>query len=68
MNGYKAFYNGRTKDVYAVNQLQARTKAVDHFKVPRSKEHMVSVMLCEKDVAPETGKGTQVTHSTASVG
>lgn len=68
MHGYKAFYNGRTKDVYAVNQLQARDKAVAHFKVPRSKQHMVSVVLCEKDVDPATGKGTQVTHSTAAFG
>lgn len=68
MHGYKAFYDRKTVDVYADTQLQARDKAVAHFKVPKSKQHMVSVMLCEKDVDPATGKGTQVVHSTAAFG
>ena len=61
MNGYKAFYSGKEADIYAVNLLQAKVKAIDHFKPPRSKQHMVHVHLCEKD-------GETILHSTASVG
>jgi hypothetical protein len=61
MNGYKAFYNSRTAEVYADTLSQAKDKAVALFKAPKSKRHMVSVVLCE--VA-----GEQVSHSTASIG
>jgi hypothetical protein len=61
MNGYKAFYRGQERDVYADTLYGAKQKAVALFKAPKSKEHMVHVHLCEKD-------GQQVTHSTASVG
>jgi hypothetical protein len=61
MNGYKAFYNGKEIDVYALTSYAAQCLAVEKFKAPKSKAHMVSVMLCEKD-------GEQVTHSTASIG
>lgn len=60
-NGYKAFYSGKQQDVYADSLYEAKTKAIAHFKAPRSKQHMVSVVLCEKD-------GETVTHSTASFG
>jgi hypothetical protein len=68
MNGYKAFYRGSERDVYADTLYEAKQKAVALFKAPKKQEHMVSVMLCEKDVDPATGKGTQYLHSTASVG
>lgn len=67
MHGYKAFYNSKTVDVYADSLYGAKLKAIEHFKPRKSQAHMVSVMLCEKDVDPATGKGTQVTHSTASL-
>jgi|tagenome__1003787_1003787.scaffolds.fasta_scaffold19471065_2 hypothetical protein len=57
MNGYKAFYNGKVSEVYAETLLAAKEKAVALFKPPKSKRHMVSVVLCEKD-------GETVTHST----
>ena len=60
-NGYKAFFAGRSQDIYADTLLEAKTKAVAHFKAPRSKQHMVSVVLCEKG-------GETVTHSTADFG
>jgi hypothetical protein len=60
MNGYIAFYNGQQKEVYAENQFAAKKKAVELFKAPKSKQHMVSVVLAEKD-------GNQVTHSTAGI-
>lgn len=52
MNGYKAFYNQRTADIYADTLLQAKDKAVEHFKAPKSKRHMVTVILAEKDGKP----------------
>lgn len=61
MNGYKAFYNGKEADIYAETLLEAKEKAVAKFKPPKSKRHMVSVVLCEKD-------GETILHSTASVG
>ena len=61
MNGYKAFYNGKVIELYAESLLAAKRKAVAEFKAPRKKEHMVSIVLCEKD-------GITVTHSTSEFG
>jgi len=55
MNGYKAFYNGKETEVYAETMFKAQDKAVAFFNPPKSKRHMVSVVLCEKE-------GQQVTH------
>lgn len=59
MNGYKCFYNGKSVDIYANGLYEAKQKAIAHFKAPRSKQHMVSVVLCEL-------AGQQVEISTAS--
>lgn len=56
MNGYKAFYASKTADIYAEDMFKAKQQAIAHFKVPKSKQHMVSVVLCEKE-------GQQVTHT-----
>lgn len=61
MYGFKCFYERKTFDVYADSLLAARAKAATHFKVHPKKEHMISVVLCEKD-------GQTVTHSTAAFG
>lgn len=55
-NGYVAFFNGKRIEVYADNLYQAKLKAIDQFKAPKSKQHMVSVMLAEKN-------GETVTHT-----
>jgi hypothetical protein len=55
-NGYVAFYNGRQADVYAKTALAAQQKAVEFFKPPKSKRHMVHVGLAER------ADGTQVVH------
>ena len=60
MYGYKAFYNGKTWEVYADSLWAAKEKAIKIICPPRSKQHMVSVILCEKD-------GEQVEVSTASL-
>ena len=47
MNGYKAFYRGKTIEVYADTSYQAQQKAAAQFKAKKSWE--VSVYLCEKN-------------------
>jgi hypothetical protein len=54
MYGYKAFYKGKTCEVYADSTYQAQQIAAQQFKAKRSYE--VTVMLCEK-------AGQQVTHA-----
>jgi len=53
-HGYVAFYNGKRIEFYAANLYDAKCKAVAAFKAPRSKQHMVSVWLCEQDGKPVT--------------
>ncbi len=55
MNGYIAIYNSKEKEIYAETLYAAKLQAIKEFKVPKSKEHRVVVMLCEKD-------GEQVVH------
>lgn len=47
MNGYIAFYAGKQIEVYAESSYQAQVKAVEAFKPPKSKKHMVHVHLAE---------------------
>ncbi len=47
MNGYKAFFLGRTIDVYAESLYQAKLKAIRHFRPVNSKKHLVYVELAE---------------------
>ncbi len=49
MNGYVAFYNGRRIEIYADNLYAAKLKAIEAFKAPLRKQHMVSVVLAEKN-------------------
>lgn len=53
MNGYKAFYRGKSIEVFAESSYRAQTKAAASFKAKNSWE--ASVVLCELD-------GEQVTH------
>ena len=54
MNGYIGFYNGTTVEIHAATLFEAKTKALLHFRAPRSKQHMVHVELAEKDGEPVT--------------
>ena len=63
MNGYIAFYNGEKVEVEASGLYPAKLAALATFRglglrIPASKEHMVSMVLVEKD-------GQLVTRSTA---
>ena len=60
MCGYKAFFNGKTTEIHANTLFQAKQKAVAFFKPPKSKQHLVHVVLCEKE-------GETVTHSTTEL-
>jgi hypothetical protein len=54
-NGYVAMYNGRQVDVWADTSFQATERARNYFKPPKSKRHLVHVVLAEQN-------GQQVTH------
>lgn len=57
MNGYVCFYNGKRIEVQADTALAAKRKAISIFNPPKSKVHMVSVVLAEKS------DGEPVTHT-----
>lgn len=57
MAKYKAFYNQKTEDIEADNLYSAKQQAIRVFNAPKSKQHMVSVVLCERD------DGTEVVHN-----
>jgi hypothetical protein len=59
MNGYIAFYNGKRFEVYAESLISAKEKAVEYFKPAKSKRHMVSVMLAEKNGEPVVHKASE---------
>jgi hypothetical protein len=53
MNGYKAFYKGKSIEVQAETSYKAQLLAAAQFKAKKSYE--VTVALCEQN-------GKQVTH------
>ena len=60
MNTYATFYNQKTFEVTARNMFEAKDKAIAHFQPPKSKRHMVSVVLMKVD-------GREIIHSGASL-
>lgn len=52
MNGYIAMYNGKKTDIHARTLYDAKLIAIKKFKVPKKNQHMVIVMLAEKDGKP----------------
>lgn len=59
MNGYLAFYRGRTVEVTASTALDAQRAASAIFKARKS--YQVAVVICQRG-------GETVAHSTASIG
>ena len=49
---YKCFYNRKTWDIEADSLYAAKLVAIKVVCAPRSKEHMISVVLVEKDSKP----------------
>lgn len=58
-SGYKAFYNGKTCEVWATSSYQAQLEAAKILKARKSYD--VTVIICER------ADGTQVVHSTGSL-
>lgn len=56
MLGYIGFFNGRREEFLADSLYEAKQQAVEHFSPPKSRVHLVSVTLAEKD-------GETVTHT-----
>lgn len=54
MNGYVCFYNSKRIEVRAASLYAAKLAALEQFKPPKSKAHMVSVVLAEKESTPVT--------------
>jgi hypothetical protein len=52
MCGYICLYNGKRIEVYADSLYAAKQKAIEVFNPPKSKRHMISVVLAEKDGEP----------------
>ena len=53
MNGYIAIsHKGEKHEVHANTSYEAQQKAIEHFKPPKSKKHLISVYLCEVDGKP----------------
>ena len=49
MNEYECFYAGRRWSCQAESSYAAQKLAVEHFNPPKSKRHMVFVLLAKKD-------------------
>jgi hypothetical protein len=51
MRTYKAFYNRKTWEIQAESLYAAKLAAIKLICAPRSKEHMISIVLCDVPVA-----------------
>jgi hypothetical protein len=60
MNGYIVMYQGKQRELWAPTLYHAKKMAVQYFRPKKKDEHLISVILCEKD-------GKEVTHSTSEV-
>lgn len=47
--GYIALYQSKRAEIYAESLYAAKMQALEHFKPPKSKRHLVSVHLAEVD-------------------
>lgn len=47
--GYIALYGGKRHELYAASSYAAQQAAIEHFKPPKSRRHLVSVHLAEID-------------------
>lgn len=58
MNGYIGFYNQQRIEIYAVSLYAAKLQTIEIFKVKKNKQHLITVMLAEKN-------GTPIVHNPA---
>lgn len=59
-NGYIAFYNDKTVEVWADTSFDAQKEAQRKLKVSEKNRYKITVCLCEKE-------GEQVIHDTTSI-
>lgn len=59
--GYIAMFKGKREEIYSDTLYHAKVEAIKRFKPPKKQEHMVVVMLAEKD-------GKPVIHSPCELG
>lgn len=52
MNGYIAFFQRKQVELYAESLYDAKLQAIAHFKVPKSKQGLLAVVLAEVDSKP----------------
>lgn len=58
--GYVALYNGRRYECFAPNLYAAKLKAIAAFNAPRSKQHLITVMLAEVNGEPYLHSGASL--------
>ena len=56
VKGYIAIFNGKRIDIFAESLYAAKLKAIKKLKPPKSKQHMVTVMLAQNE------DGDTITH------
>jgi len=61
-SGYVCFYGDKQVGIYAAGLYPAKKAAIEHFKVRKNQEPMISVMLAERS------DGSVVSQSTAQFG
>lgn len=51
MNTYKAYYNYKETTLEASSLYQAKQKAIEFFKVPKSKTGLIAIVNTAQDVS-----------------
>jgi hypothetical protein len=51
---YKAFYNGKTHEFIAETSYQAQQHAIKYFKVPKSKQGLLAIVLADVPIDTAT--------------
>ena len=66
MNNYIAFYNGKKMTVQAETSYKAQLKAIEMFKAPASKKHMVTVKLADNKAAFAANEEVEIDEAGAA--
>jgi hypothetical protein len=67
MNNYLAFYNGKKMSIQAETSYKAQLKAIELFKAPASKKHMVTVKLADNKAALANNEETEVNEAAPTI-
>lgn len=58
--GYVAIYNGRRYECFAPDLHAAKLKAIEAFNAPKSKQHLIAIMLAEVNGEPYLHSGASL--------